>query len=174
MNADADDRKVFVGELAKLAEMYHQPLSDLLVTLYWDSLRDYRLDDVVAAMREAMRRDKRFPVAAALIERIERRVGQRRSEAEAEARRRRALRMSDEEWGRLQETASTALAEIRRRLEKQMIVPRRDAGAQPRATAAARGTPKAAAERRELAALAERKRKELARLAAHNQAQRLP
>ncbi len=107
------DRQAFAVELLGLAEMYRRELSRLLVKLYWEGLREYSYDDVLAAIREWIWRQRFFPVVAELRECVEERIEHRRKIEETAARSRRALPMSVEEQARADAAAKVALDEIR-------------------------------------------------------------
>ena len=55
------DRKDFAVEMARLAEGYQSPLSMARITVYFEALDDYDLEDLTAVMRESIRRRKFFP-----------------------------------------------------------------------------------------------------------------
>lgn len=116
------DREIFVRALMVLAEMFRTRVSDLLVEGYWDVLKHYALDDVQAAMRDAIISERFFPVAAVLIEHIHQRIERRHMDAQA----RRALPPappSDAEHA----AVMAEIAKIRELLAKKMSLPRPDA-----------------------------------------------
>ena len=113
-----DDRPAFSAHLLVVAEIFARQLSPILVDAYWLALKPYRLDDVLAAMREAMTARRFFPVPAQLLEHVEDQISQRNA-ADTEARlRRRALPMSDEERAQVDAVAQAALADVHAMLAK--------------------------------------------------------
>lgn len=64
----AADARVFAAELAGLAEVFGETLSDVRARLYFDALSSLTLDEVRAAMRRAIQRCRFFPKPAELLE----------------------------------------------------------------------------------------------------------
>lgn len=56
-----DDRKTFAGLMARLATVYREALSDVLLEAYWEALDDYELEYLAPAVAEIIRTAKWFP-----------------------------------------------------------------------------------------------------------------